>query len=211
MRLVGKFTRMGYVKKNKVLASLIKCGLISLNQPETDKVGFQTRPAIKSKYIQQPGLTADIGLLNEPLTYLDADTLLDVVSSTDGSGLFTFPSEKVANIKIPSDGSIFYLQESTGNTIADSANGRVVKLSAEPTFVDINTIPSQADAVGYTVSNGVSYFWDEALTNLIDNNVIIPNIGNISVAWVQDNFIYVTEDDYIYVTSDGFVYVTTEV
>ena len=158
------------------------CGLIMYIPSFTsgdgiDKVGYKTRPSIKAKYIDQAGLTADLGLINEPITYLDADTKLDVSTTTDASGLFTFPSAKVANIKIPSDGSIFYLQESLGDTIADSVNGRIVKLNSSPTFVDVNDIQSQADLVGYTVKElGDGLFWDEALTDEPVAGVIIPNL-----------------------------------
>lgn len=174
-----------YMSIIDALQDLIKnCGLIAYNTPELDLVGYETRLVIKAKYIDQAGLTADIGLLNEPLTYLDADTLLDVVSSTDGAGLFTFPSAKVSNIKIPSDGSVFYLQEGLGDTIADSINGRIVKLSADATFTDVNNILSQADQVGYSLQADNKYYWNETFTDLVDNNVVVANQENgFSTAW----------------------------
>jgi hypothetical protein len=160
------------------------CGLIMYIPSFTsgdgiDKVGSETRPSVKAKYILGDDiLTADLELINEPVTYLDVDTKLDVSTTTDASGLFTFPNGvKVANIKIPSDGSIFYLQEGLGDTIADSVNGRIAKLSSVPTFVDVNDIQSQADLVGYTVKElGDGLFWDEALTDEPVIGVIIPNL-----------------------------------
>ncbi len=184
------FNPIGYKTSGNPLAPLKKCGMIQYSKGSTngvliDKIGKSTRPAITAKYINQPGLTADIGLNNEALTYFDVDTMLDVVSATDASGVFTFPSAKVANIKIPSDGSIFYLQEGLGNTIADSVNGRVVKLNSNATFTSVNNIQSQADIVGYTVSDASTYFWDLATTDVIANGVIIPNLSSAeSVAFV---------------------------
>lgn len=160
------------------------CGLISYVDEFTsgdgiDKIGFETRPSITGKYILGDGtLTADLGLNNEPITYLNVDTMLDVATTTDASGLFTFPSSiKVGNIKIPSTGDIFHLEEGTGDTIADSVNGRIAKLSDDVTFVDSILLPSQANLVGYMVGDGNNYFWDEELSNIVDINVIIPNLS----------------------------------
>ena len=212
-----------YQSAVSILELLAKnCGLISAYKTPAvdgvliDSIGYETRPSVPAKYILGDDiLTANIGLVNEPLTYLNGDTLLDVASSTDGSGLFTFPNGvKVANIKIPSDGSVFYLQEGTGDTIVDSMNGRVVKLSSSPTFVDIYTVESQADNVGYTISNGANYAWDETLLDIVSENVIIPNKNNLeSTAYYSDivlvSNIIVTSDDFIIVTSDDFIITTT--
>lgn len=173
--------------KRSGLRALINCGLLLYTTPLIDRVGKETRPSVKGKYILGNGtLTANLGLNNTSITYLDADTMNDVSETTSAAGLFTFPNNvKVANIKIPSTGDVFHLQEGSGNTIADSVNGRVAKLSASVTFVDLNTLPSQADLVGYTLSDGSTYYWDESTTDLIPSNVIIPNLSNIeSVAFV---------------------------
>jgi len=190
----------GYLKSalyrtvGNALKNLIKnCGLISYADMVVDgfmedQVGHETRTSIKARYINDPGLKASIGLPNEPLTYLDADTKSDVAGTTDGSGDFTFPSAKVANIKIPSDSSEFWLQEGLGDTIGAYNSGRVAKLSASPTFIEVNDIPSQANQVGWSLSDGVNWFWDELLTNLVDINVIISNKSTTeSVAYYSES------------------------
>ena len=195
------------------LADLIACGLTTLNTASIngimyDKIGYETRPSISAKYILGDGaLTANIGLASVALTYLDVDTLLDVVGSTDASGLFTFPLNiKVANIKIGT--SIYHLQEGTGDTIADSVNGNVAKLSSNATFVETLTVQSQADKVGYTLSNGITYYWDELTTDLIPLNVIIPNISDyisttFVVLWALTNRIW--NDSYNWVDAEVWI------
>ena len=213
----------GYLKStlyriiSNALQDLIKnCGLISYADTVVDgfmedQVGFETRPSIKANIIEEPGLKANIGLNNESLTYLDGDTLLDVAGTTDASGDFTFPRAKLANIKITSTCDYFKFEEGAGDTIADDVNCRIAKLSATPTWVEVNNIYSLANQQGYTVSDGDNYYWDELHTDKIPINVIIPNMtSTISVAYFFTGYIYVTSDNFIYVTSDNFIYLTKE-
>ena len=57
------------IKKNiirgNILKDLLACGLITYVTPELDKVGYETRPSIKAKYILGDDiLTADFELIN---------------------------------------------------------------------------------------------------------------------------------------------------
>jgi hypothetical protein len=192
-----------YVKKGLSAFDLLvrDCGLISYADTVVDgfmedQVGDETRVSIKAKYILGDGiLTADIGLLNEPLTYLDADTLLDVAGTTDGSGFFTFPNtKKVADIKITSIGDYFKFEEGAGDTIADHVNGRISKLSATPTWVEVNNIESLANQQGYSVANGVNNFWDALATDPIEKDAIIPNEGVNSVAYYVEADFRILDD-----------------
>lgn len=146
--------------------------------------------------------TIETGEVNTALTYIDATTGLEVIDTTDGSGDFVIPVNGLASLTIL--GHFFPVEEKLGDYIG-ATDAEYYSL-VSPVWAETDRLDSYADLNGYTLSDGVGRYWDDALTLLIPNGVVIA-VGSGFEDDVDTGEIYVTDDDYIYVTDDGYIYV----
>jgi len=164
------FNPLGFRTSGGLLQDLIKnCGLISANQPEIDKVGKQSRTAYRNKGLKYSAGTyiKNLEFANQPLTYYDLVTELEVNTNFDAQGEFLIPVNSVGYLNT-SLSSIDYVlnvnsRQSDGIIPANGLNGTVKLfeqfLSPDPATEENIAVESQQDSQGVTV----------AIRNEIDN------------------------------------------
>jgi len=165
-----RFNPLGFKKSGSLIADLIACGLLSLNEPEIDKIDYESRPAKQALEIIGDGVSYIelIGFENEPLSYVDATTGLTVNTNWDVSAQFLIPTNGIAFLTTAKAGIAYHLDPTFRQSNAkyplttELGNGPIYAQQefspAIPTQV-ILTEESLADTQGYTV----------AIRNEVDN------------------------------------------
>ena len=140
-------------------------------QPETNVLDGDGTRKLRFTYI------------STALTYVDYTTGLTENGTTDTNGDFLIPTNGVASLTI--DGYTFYFEggnqdikcaghNSSGQTIYGE-----IQNSTSSDRIQSDAVESNQDLVGYTESDGATYFYDESLTQLVPSGKRIVNVNGI--------------------------------
>lgn len=179
MRLVGKFPRMGYIKKDNGLQDLIKCGLVSYNKYDgatfIEKVGKTERDTVRGKALEYgvASYIKQVLFANLPLTYIDNTTKLEVVSAFDANGEFLIPTNSMSSLTVEYNSNLHTLdipQRQANGTIPliNSGEPIIAQQYLSPVIPTVLSYEeSLQDKLGVTFADGSQYF-DQAMTLQID-------------------------------------------
>lgn len=149
------------------------------------------------------------------LTYVDHTTGITESGTTDVNGDFLIPTNGADSITI--DGYTANAEETNTSTAVEFVNRELndtfygyIQNATGADRVQSDAIASVMDEVGYTESDGATYFYDQTLTLLVPQGERSTTTANGKCGWWIDNgvlpiMIPATTDGYVPVTTDGFV------